>query len=149
MPAMTRALAFVFLLGCVGSSDAPQPPMLGGPADGSRGCSVHGCAADMVCTRDGACLAPDQIRAVHITWTVSGAAASATSCAGATDLELSLQGHGVAGFSFAPVPCVEGAFTVDRLSKAYDRVELGRNQLRDAQAATIDASGNAMLDLPY
>jgi hypothetical protein len=107
------------------------------------------CSGDLVCTRDGECLAPDQVRAVHVTWTVSGAAASATSCAGAPDLELSLQGRGVGGFSFAPVPCVEGAFTVDKLSKAYDRVELGRDSFGDAQAATIDASGNATLDLPY
>jgi len=140
---MTRALAFVFLVGCAGSSN--EPPGLGGPGD----CSVLGCDADQVCTREGACLPPDQVRAVHVTWTVSGAAASATSCAGALDLELGLQGRGVGGFSFAPVPCVEGAFTVDRLSKAYDRVELGREQSRDVQTASIDATGDAALNLPY
>lgn len=139
---MTRALAVVFLLGCTGASSSSFPP------DEGRGCNRSACAADLVCTRDGACLPPDQVRAIHVTWTLSGAAASTTSCAAAPDLELSLDGRGVGGFTFAPVPCVEGQFTVDKLSTAYDRVEL-RAESHGVQAVAIDASGNAALDLPY
>lgn len=134
---MTRALAFVFVVGCSGSSSLP-------PGDcGGR------CGADQVCTRDNQCLPPDQVRAVHVTWTVSGAPASATSCAPAPDLRLDLRSRGGPSLGFEPVPCVEGKFTVDRLPTYYDTVELGRASDRSLQRAAIDAAGNAMLNLPY
>ena len=134
---MTRALAFVFLLGCVRPSSGPSDP-----------CG-RACGADLVCTRDGECLPPDEVRAVHISWTVSGAPASVTSCAAAPDLVLDLRGRSGASFGFEPVPCAEGMFTVDRLSTDYDTVQLGRASDRQLQHATIDAAGNASVDLPY
>jgi hypothetical protein len=133
---MTRALAFVFLVGCAHPSNAP-------PDNGSSVCG------DLIFTRDGECLPPDEIRTIHITWTVSGAPASATSCAAATDLRLDLRSQSGASFGFEPVPCVEGKFTVDRLSTKYDTVLLGRASDRERPQATIDAAGNAMLNLPY
>ena len=135
---MTRALAFVFLVGCVHPSSGP-------PDDSCR----RACGADLVCTRDGQCLPPDEVRAVHISWTVSGAPASATSCAAAPDLVLDLRSRTGGSFGFEPVPCAEGMFTVDRLSTDYDTVQLGRASDRQLQGATIDAAGNAMLNLPY
>jgi hypothetical protein len=108
-----------------------------------------GCGADLVCTRDDRCLPPDEVRAVHISWTVSGAPASATSCAAAPDLVLDLRSQGGASFGFEPVPCAEGMFTVDRLPTDYDTVQLGRASDRELPRAAIDAAGNAMLNLPY
>ena len=134
---MARALAFVFLAGCVRPSSEPPGQC------GNR------CGADLICTRDDQCLPPDEVRAVHISWTVSGAPASATSCAAAPDLVLDLRSRGGASFGFEPVPCAEGMFTVDRLPTDYDTVQLGRASDRELQRATIDAAGNAMLNLPY
>ena len=133
---MTRALAFVLLAGCVHPSSAP-PDHCGG------------CADDLVCTRDSRCLPPDEVRAIHVTWTVSGAPAGPTSCAPAPDLVLDLSRRTGGHLGFEPVPCVEGVFTVDRLSIEYDTVQLGRASDRALQRAAIDAAGNAMLDLPY
>jgi hypothetical protein len=137
---MTRALAFVLLAGCVagclGRSGSP-------PGD------CGGCGSDLVCTRDHRCLPPDEVRAIHIRWTVSGAPASPTSCAAAPDLVLDLRGGSGLHLGFEPVPCAAGVFTIDRLSIDYDTVQLGRASDRALQRAAIDAAGNAMLDLPY
>lgn len=135
---MTRALAFVLLVGCVHPSSAPPDH-----------CGSAGCGADLVCTRDHRCLPSDEVRAVHVTWTVSGAPASATSCAAAPDLVLDLRSRSGSSLGFEPVPCAEGRFTVDRLSTDYDTVQLGRASDRELQRAAIDAAGNAMLNLPY
>lgn len=136
---MTRALAFVFVVGCGSPSSAPPGECHGG----------SGCRTDQVCTRDSQCLPPDQVRAVHVTWTVSGAPASATSCAAAPDLVLDLRSGSGPNLGFEPVPCAEGKFTVDRLPTDYDQVELGRASDRSRQRAAIDGAGNAMLNLPY
>ncbi|HEX8109750.1 MAG TPA: hypothetical protein VF516_18590 [Kofleriaceae bacterium] len=133
---MTRALAFVFVVGCIHPSGAP-------PDDSGSVCG------DLVYTRDGKCLPPDEVRTIHVTWTVSGAPASATSCAAAPDLRLDLRSRSGGSVGFEPVPCVEGKFTVDRLSTDYDTVQLGRASDRSLPSAMIDAAGNAMLNLPY
>jgi len=133
---MTRALAFVLFAGC-------GPPSSSPPAD------CGGCRSELVCTRDGRCLPPGEVRAVRITWTVRGAPASPTSCAPAPDLVLDLDSRTGPHVGFEPVPCVEGAFTVDRLSTDYDSVQLGRASDRALPRAAIDAAGHAMLDLPY
>lgn len=136
---MTRALAFVFVVGCAGSSSAPPGECNGGSA----------CGTDRVCTRDNQCLPPDEVRAVHVTWTVSGAPASATSCTAAPALVIELRSRHGPDLAFSPVPCAEGKFTVDRLAIDYDMVELGREADRSRPRATIDAAGNATLNLPY
>jgi hypothetical protein len=136
---MTRALAFALVVGCAGSSSAPPGECSGGSA----------CGADHVCTRDGLCLPSDQVRAVHVNWTISGAAASATSCTAAPDLVLDLRRGEGPSLGFSPVPCAEGKFTVDRLPVDYDRVELGRAADRSRPRAAIDAAGDATLNLPY
>lgn len=112
-------------------------------------CTPDQCLSPDVCTRDNQCLPPDEVRAVHITWTVSGAPASPTSCAAAPDLLLDLHGPGGSSLGFEPVPCAEGKFTVDRLPTVYDTVELGRASDRSRQRAAIDGAGNAMLNLAY
>jgi hypothetical protein len=135
---MTRALAFVLFVECVHPSSSPPDH-----------CGSAGCGSDRVCTRDHQCLPPDQVRAVHITWTVSGAPASATSCAAAPDLRIDFVSRSGPHLGFEPVPCAEGVFTVDRLPTDYDAVQLGRASDRALQRAAIDAAGNAMLNLPY
>lgn len=136
---MTRALAAVVFIGCSGV-----------PGSAPEHCSdTVACEADLVCARNGQCLPPDQVRAVHVTWTVSGAPASPTSCAAAPDLVLELLGEGGLHLEFAPVPCAEGKFSVDRLPTKYDSVELGRASDRAPPRAAFDAAGNAMLNLPY
>jgi hypothetical protein len=134
---MTRALAFVLFAGCGHPSSSPSDDCGGG------------CRSDLVCTRDHRCLPAGEVRAIHVTWTVSGAPASPTSCAAAPDLVLDLRSRAGPHLGFEPVPCVEGEFTVDRLSTDYDTVQLGRASDRTLQRAAIDAAGNARLDLPY
>jgi hypothetical protein len=141
---MTRALLVVFFVGCAG-----------GPSDTTAAhCNSNvACEASLVCTRDGLCLPPEQVRAVHVNWTVRGAPASPTSCAAAPDLRLLLSSRGGFRLGFAPVPCAEGVFSVDRLPAEYDEVSISRasdlDTQKNAQGARIDAAGNAMLDLPY
>lgn len=154
---MVRALAVLVLVGCVsrGSSSTGDPDpgwSWDPPGDRSGGaCSSNAdCSSSAVCTRTRACVALDQVRAIHAIWTVSGAAATQTTCAAAPDLVIRIESSFDGQLSFAPVPCFAGKFTVDLLPKSFDRVELGSETGGRRSSAAVDAvTGDAVLDLPY
>ena len=144
---MTRALVVVFVARSLVDCSARTADTMPMPGQCS---ATFSCGGGLVCTRDGMCLPPDQVRSVHVTWTVSGAAASPTSCAVAPDLLLDLTGPNGLRLGFEPVPCAEGKFSVDRLPIEYDEVSLGRASSRaQLEHASIDAAGNATVNLPY
>ena len=126
---------------------------------GGGGTSGYGCHADTdcptsyVCARDGECLTKDNVHVIHVVWTLDHQAASQTSCAPApSPLELSFSDQfGGSTFGFAPVPCVEGKFTIDKMPTIYTNVALGPEYNYGAGGATgtFDATGTATLDLPY
>jgi hypothetical protein len=105
------------------------------------------CGED-VCARSGECLARSNIREVTIKWTVSGVAASATSCATHPDLYLQFDGADYGDtLRFAPVPCRLGLFTIDKLPKRYVQVELG-SEGGVGDVSSIDAvTAQAQFDL--
>jgi hypothetical protein len=151
----------VVLVGCVvaalgGCLERGTAPPFDRPPDGTdpRGRGCHdglGCPSDQVCARNDACLPPEQVRAVHVMWTVAGKPASVTSCAAAPDLRIQLNRADGAdrGVNWAPVPCEAGKFSVDRLPRSYDPVWLGRESGGGARDAALDRStGEATLDLP-
>ncbi len=130
-----------------------------GPGGGG-GSDGFGCEQDSdcgggttVCARDGECLDSSQVVEVHVSWTISGAPASSATCSSSPDLQLSFlsdDGNEDGEFGFAPVPCVEGKFTIDKLPSWYTEVQLSRDNDDDPGAtARIDGSGNAAIDLPY
>ncbi len=154
---MRLALAFVFIAGCVQTYSDPGPgPDPGGGWTGPSGGPIYGCTKDAdcdakVCARDGSCYLATNIRAVHVTWTVHGDVASATSCAGSRYLQIRFSGSGAAGgsISYAPVPCANGKYTMDKLPIAYTQVELGLEGGETGTTATIDrTTGDAVIDLP-
>jgi hypothetical protein len=137
----------------------------GGGGDGGNGgygdnpycsadsdCNPDGGSA-YVCARDEECLMPSQIWTVHVTWTVSGQPASATSCTNAPDLQLFFGETGEGGgydWGFAPVPCAEGEFTIDKMPTYFQTVDLLRDTDDTGGATgTFDGSGDLALDLPY
>ena len=133
---MRGALAVALLAGCPGPTSH----------DGQLCETDAECGSDL-CARDGECLPASQLREVKITWTINGMTASATTCAGTPDLYLqfdSLQFGDT--FGFAPVPCMQGSFNIDRLPKRFDQVELGVEGGFN-QAAPIDANDMASFDL--
>jgi hypothetical protein len=148
------ALLVVFVVGCIARPeqpwDLPGDPVPGPMGEGP-GCTDSSCGAGKVCARNRACYPADQVRTVHADWTVRGMPASTTSCAGAPDLVIAFVQSASQGLrlSYAPVPCVEGKFTIDKLPMPYDRVELGRASGGAPQVAPVDATGAAVLDLPY
>lgn len=142
-------------LGCA-TRNAPGEP-IGDPLDPSTGgCNDgRGCSGGLVCTRNDRCLPAGQVRAVHVTWMVSGAAPTQTSCGASPDLVVELRsssGDRSDGLEFSPVPCVEGKFSVDRLPIDVDRVAVtpvttnGNGMRVDA---AFDATGNAALNLAF
>jgi hypothetical protein len=141
-----RAVVLVFLVACLQRGE----PLGSDPSQGScRG--GRGCDAPEVCARNSECLPADQVRAVHVMWTVSGRPASPTSCSAAPDLQIMLNSFdGPGGVSWAPVPCEIGKFSIDRLPISFDRVWLGRESGAGRQQGTLDpATGEATLDLPF
>jgi len=114
--------------------------------------SDSACSDGDVCARSGACLPPSQVHPVHVTWTLRGMPASRTTCGGTLDLQISFaMDAGIDDLAYAPVPCIEGKFTVDKLPNWYTQTRLGRATSNPAwQSAKIDGvTGDAMLDLPF
>ena len=121
----------------------------GGPDSTS---SQYGCVKDStcpsgeVCARSDDCYVPSELRAVHVSWTVGGMPASATTCSGVSQLQISFNGGGGGNLAFAPVPCEEGKFSIDKLPKSYSHVMLGHGSSWGSGA--FDDAGDASLDLP-
>jgi hypothetical protein len=154
-----RGLALVVVLlagfaGCLlhrsGSSDDPGQD---GPGGEPRVCRAPlDCSADELCARTHVCWPSDQLRAIHASWTLKGAPASATTFASAPGdlmITFSQSSSGHNDLTFVPVACAEGKFTIDLVPLGYDRVALGRPSGDGRQEAAVDAAGNAVLDLPY
>lgn len=121
--------------------------LAGCPATNHGGdCNVDSDCQPQVCARDGACYDAADVRSVKATWTIDGAAPSTVSCNG-FDLYIRFRGPSPDdSMGFAPVPCFAGQFTIDKLPRRYDSVELGVDGgVRDTSA--IDANGDALLDL--
>lgn len=134
---MRHALLLVVLAGC---------PLATGPSTGE--CKTDGDCAGNTCARDGFCYPPSQVREVRTTWTIKGQPASLTSCGPVHDLMISFSG-GEAGeqpLGYAPVPCENGQWLMDKLPRHYTTVELGKeNGFPDSKP--IGATGQVDFDL--
>lgn len=152
---MKVALLVVLASGCLPPAEAPP-----GRDDydydsgwmGSGGDPIYGCRQDsecgaQVCARDGECYPAASIRLVTTTWTVRGEVASTTTCATHPDLFIHFETSNGASFGYAPVPCKNGKFTIDKLPSSYTRVELGGNGSGFGSVASITSTGTATIDL--
>jgi hypothetical protein len=159
-----RAVLVLTILGCAAGCgdpprepDAPDPPPFmvpidpGGPIGPPSGCDDSWCVTGQVCVRTGGCAPADQVRAVHIYWTVRGQPANATTCEVAPSLYLQVSPAGGFGLGWAPVPCSQGKFTIDRIPASYTEVNLNKRNSGDTpQHGTIDAvTGEVTIDLPF
>lgn len=132
---MRAALALLLLAGCPDSHDG-------------QGCEADADCGDDICARDGECTPASEVRQVKITWTINSMMANATTCAGHDSLYLQFDGPMFEDtFGYAPVPCMQGQFTIDRLPRRFDQVELGPDQGVFTQTAAIDANDMASFDL--
>ncbi len=131
---MRLILGAMFVAACGGGSDTTN-------------CTDDACSPN-VCARNGECDPASDIRTLHVTWTVNGAAANATSCAPSPDLELDFISDFDDAFGFAPVPCMEGAFTIDRIPTRFIQVELGPNG-DPSQAQLVDSNDTVTFDLMF
>jgi len=137
-----RALAIAVALAACGGN--------GGTSGAS--CMQDGdCTDGAVCAANDLCESPDQVRNVRIQWTISGQAASTTSCASIPNLDLYFvpsDGDTSQAFGYAPVPCAEGVFTELKLPNLFTEVQM----LDDSSQAflgqgTIDSSDSLTVDL--
>ena len=151
-----RALLVVLFAGCVVQSTpgSDEPGWIFPGGTGKDACRSDGdCSGGDVCARDGGCWAPSEVRPAHATWALRGKPASPTTCAAAPDLQIGFYApsSSIDELGYAPVPCVQGKFSVDKLPVAYTRVRLGRATSDHGwQSAAIDGTtGEATLDLPF
>jgi hypothetical protein len=105
------------------------------------------CGDDM-CARSGECLGASSLRQVTVKWTVDGESASAASCAAHPDLYIQFEGPDYGDIlRYAPVPCIQGSFFVDKLPKRYQQVELGlENSTGDVTSIDV-TTAQAQFDL--
>jgi hypothetical protein len=126
---------------------------------GSDSDCINELGSGYVCARDEECQLASDVRTVHITWTIMGSAAGSDTCSSSPDLELLFNQTGdLSGtnyqFGFAPVPCAEGEFSIDKLPDYYAYVGLFDNSSfseNDSAGATgtFDGSGDCALDLNF
>ena len=141
---MRFAFCALVLAGCM--QQDPQPYPGPGPID-TGGCTDDSQCGGLSCARDGQCVSSSQLYTAHITWTVKTATADATSCANSPSLDLDFSGGG-GGFGFAPVPCMEGKFSIDRLETWFTGVHLYPDGDPGNGAYGTITAGNVALDLP-
>jgi len=124
--------------------------LAGCPAGTGGECQLDpDCAGGEVCARDGMCAPPSTVRAVTATWTIDGAAPTTQSCSAHPDLYISFIGADSGDtIGFAPVPCRNGQFSVDKLPTRFRQVELGVEG-GGYDVGTISAAGTVTLDLRF
>lgn len=121
-------------------------PLSSGPSTGE--CETDGDCAGNVCARDGFCYPEASVRSVKTTWTIQGQPASPTTCGPVTSLAIGFYA-GQAGeqpLMYAPVPCENGQWLMDKLPRSYTQVELGKEH-GFLQAKPIGSSGLVEFDL--
>jgi hypothetical protein len=107
------------------------------------------CGGSELCARDGMCAPASAVRAVTATWTINGVAASTQSCGAHPDLYIDFIGADSGDtIGFAPVPCRNGQFSVDKLPTRFRQAELGVEG-GNYDVGTISATGSVMLDLRF
>jgi len=147
-----RGVLLLLLAGCSASgSDRTVDGGVVPVGPGGRCEADTQCTGGEVCARTERCYETSQIRAVHVTWTLNGMPASATTCRGSEDLQIFFQGTQSedASLGFAPVPCVAGKYSIDKLPISFTQVQLGGGDVA-SQRTTLDRStGDAMLDLVH
>ncbi len=118
------------------------------PSNSSGDCQLDkDCGSSEVCARDSMCSPSSGVREVTAVWTIRGAAASVTTCGSRPDLYISFIGNDSGDtLGYAPVPCKNGQFIVDKLPTRFKQVKLGIEG-GTFDTRTIDASGRATLDL--
>ena len=105
------------------------------------------CGGTQICARDMECIAPGDTRGIKTTWTIGGQAADATTCATMADFYINFYGADPQdAFGYAPVPCMQGQFFIDKLPTRFDQVELGADGKFDL-VHQVDASGMTTFDL--
>ena len=121
-------------------------PLSAGPSTGE--CDSDGDCAGNICARDGLCYPSSEVREVKTTWTIQGRTASPATCGPVVDLTIGFSG-GLAGESplqYAPVPCANGQWLMDKLPRDYTVVELGKEN-GFPEAKSIGATGLVEFDL--
>ena len=158
---MRIALALVLFAGCIqpapdpGPQPGPDPGGWGTGPGGTGGDTGFGCHVDTdcgggyVCARDGECLTAADVRTIHVTWTVNGSAADATSCTTSPHLDITFSDASQEQFGFSPVPCAEGKFTIDKLPSRFTYVALGPTGTGNVTSGVFGSDGTVALDLSF
>nr|HEX4312391.1 hypothetical protein [Kofleriaceae bacterium] len=152
------ALAVLVLAGCGPSATPCQDCFVDAavsmPPTEPGSCTDTSCGTGNVCANDGSCYPASEIRVLHVTWTVGGQPANATTCATEPDLMLDMTSTsdpdvpGDFGEGWAPVPCQEGEFSFQKMPALYDGAELDPYGAGTATArGAFDGSGDVALDL--
>lgn len=84
------------------------------------------CGSGEVCARTHECLAPSEVRALRVRWTIDSQPDTAAACAALAigDLTIVYSGGGGESLTFTPVPCPGGLYFIDKLPVRFSQVEL-------------------------
>jgi hypothetical protein len=147
----TLLVSALSLIACGGLAGCdPSHGGFFGPSGGYDLCRDDtDCQRGDVCARSGECFAAEDVRAIAVVWTVDGQPASEAACGDHQSFTLQFFADNGYSFGYQPVPCKAGKFTVDKMPKIIDFVEMfdsGTGGSGDT-GSIDDATGEATLDL--
>src|SRR5262249_18385617 len=117
------------------------------PGSGGECASDSQCGDD-VCARTNECLPRSSVEQVMVKWTMNGAAADATTCPSHANLYLQFDSSDCGDpLRYAPVPCRQGSYFIDKLPKRYVQVELGFEGHTGDVSSLDAATGQVQFDL--
>ena len=118
-------------------------------AGGGNECNTDEQCDGEVCGRDLTCTDASNVREVRTTWTISGQAATGTSCGG-RELYITYQSDDSSdALSYSPVPCSTGQYLIDKLPKRYHSIELGVSGGSTFATVPIGATNMVSVDLVF
>ena len=147
-------LALVTLVGLFGSQAArvvvaaTTAATTSRPADTSPGRASRTATARRTCAPATASACPaDQVAPIRVNWTIDGQAPTAALCANQPDWYLDFNDTYQQGFGFAPVPCMAGVFSVDKMPTRYFMVEMGVENGQSLASGQFDDQGHVLFDV--
>ncbi|HTJ44235.1 MAG TPA: hypothetical protein VL463_19155 [Kofleriaceae bacterium] len=142
---MTRAILIASLLFGAGCPDS-----------GVNYCDEQSpCGGGDVCAHTHECLAPDQVHAVTIRWTIGRDAPDATACNGISEMNVGYERTDDPSdrLVFSPVTCTAGSFPNDKWPTRYDTAYVaafGPGHATEGRATIPpDPNADVTVDLPH
>lgn len=136
------ALALALCVAAVAAAGCLRDGGRDGEGDGE---CARDADCDGECTRTNECVEAGTAIRVEVEWTIAGVAPSEESCAPIGELEVIFYEADEEVTNYAPIPCLIGSSTYDKMPPRIDRVEMlaysDDGDILDTRSADVEPTG--------